>query len=257
MPFSLVPRAFVFEKCVQLGQHVRLHQQVMFDPESDYVVEGEEIFLEAGDTTPTRLTKEQAYQFNIAHAAYSRSMWDDIPDVSINGSFFEGIIAELKSPSFDIFIDNIGPKLMQLAEALSWEEIFVISDSKRPYLAQKNSYKDVKNATDKLLEMGLSRTTHEGVVLKEKSIRDFFSTIFWIVRCNATAPGICFSSPNSKTVGTLCKYGNIHFDCFDRAEAENLKNALKSVSFREAQNNICNNNFTGPGAITGREIIME
>lgn len=257
MLVEFVSREFVFKKCPQLAQHLMDYQQAMFNPLDDVYVEGDEVILELDSVTPTVLTEEQANQLNIEHAAYCMAMRDEFDRTPKKATWFGRIIAELDAPTFEVFIENIGQSLVRLTLALGWDEVFVVCDARRPYLAQDNTYKPVRNATQNLLAMGMTRTSIEGAVLNENTIPDFFASIFWIVRCNASAPGICFSSSNSNIIGTLCKHGNIHFECYSQAELGLLKEALKASSFIEVPSGICRENFSASRAIGGRQIIVE
>lgn len=257
MLVEFASREFVFKRCPQLAQHLMAYQQAMFNPLDDVYVEGDEVFLELDFETPTVLTEEQANQLNIEHAAYCMAMCDEFDGTPRKAAWFGSIIAELDAPTFEVFIENIGQSLVRLTSALGWDQVFVICDARHPYLAQENTYKPVRNATQNLLAMGMTRTSIEGAVLNENTISDFFESIFWIVRCNASAPGICFSSSNSNIIGTLCKHGNIHFECYSQAEREFLKEALKTSSFIEVASGICFENFSASGAIRGRQIIVE
>lgn len=254
---EFVSREFVFKRCPQLAQQLMAYQQAMFNPLDDVYVEGDEVFLELDSETPTVLTGEQASQLNIEHTAYCRAMRDEFEGTPKKAAFFGSIIAKLEVSTFDIFIENIGQSLVRLSSALGWEEVFVICDTRSPYLAKGNTYKTARNAVQNLLAMGMTRTSTEGVVLNENTISGFFASIFWIVRCNASAPGICFSSPNSNIIGNLCKYGNIHFECYSQTERGLLKDALKASSFIEVPSGICRENFSASGAIDGRQIISE
>ena len=128
---------------------------------------------------------------------------------------------------------------------------------KDPYLAQENSYKPVRQAVQNLLSMGMTRATNEGIRLDRVTSAEFFGSIFWIVRCNASAPGICFSSPNANLVGKLCKHGNLHFESYSQSESDTLRTAFRTAGFRELPNGVCVENFSNSGAIDGRAITMK
>lgn len=257
MLVELISRKTVFQKCPRLAEHVMSYQQAMYDPSEDILLEGQEVFLDLDDDTPTTLTKEQADQLNSEHAAYCAAMRDDFEELPTESNFFKRIIAELNVSSFDRLVSNFGESLNRLSTALEWDNVIVISHALIPYLAQENSYMPVKEAIRNLNKMGITQSSTQGVVLNKLTNIDFFTSMFWVVRCNASAPIICFSAANSNIIGTLCKRGNIHFDCYDESETKSLKNALKKANFIEAPDAICVEQFSESSAIEGRQFIID
>lgn len=254
---ELISRSLAFKQCPQLAKQIMDHQQVMFNPEEEVYAEGEAVYLELDDDQPTVLTKEKANELNSEHAEHCMSVCDEFEEIPPQSAWVERIIAELNAPTFESFVEDIGQSLVELSLALGWGELIAIGERKAPYLAQENSYKPVRKAVHRLLSMGIDRKTHDGIILRQSDCAEFFASMFWIVRCNASAPGICFSSPNSNIVGKLCKHRNIHFESYDQAESDILRTALRTAGFRELSNGVCAENFSSSEAIDGRSIVMK
>lgn len=253
---ELVSRKSAFEQFPYLAYHVLEWQKAVYNPSDSFLNEGEEVFLEVDDDVPTVLTKKQAEKLNVEYSAECLELCDDFVQPPSEFKFYKSIIGELETATFTDFTERIGKSLSNLSVELGWENIVLISNSRTPYLAQDNSYKPVKEAVRTLTKMGIRKTTSEAIKVSEETIEDLFAAIFWIVRCNASSPGICFSSASSKTVGTLCKYGNIHFDCYDRSEAIKIQQAFLIAGFKEAANGVCIEKYSDQNAISGREIVL-
>lgn len=229
----------------------------MYNPSHNLSFAGDEVYLKSDDENPTTLTQHQADQINREYSEHCLAVCDTFKEPPIQSAFYEGIIAELDTTSFNIFAENIGQNAYQLSLELGWESIIVISNTRVPYLQQKTPYEPVKEAINTLIDMGMSKSSTDALRLGPRTIASFFRVIFWIIRCNAAAPEISFSSKNSNIIGTLCKYGNIHFDCYNEAEAGLLRQALKAANFIVVADKICTEKFSDATAIEGRKLDLE
>ena len=257
MQLEFIPRKLAFEHCPQLAQHLMSWQKAMFTPSDDKLYAGDKVYLEGDDETPSVLTQDQADSLNDEHSKYCLEMCDKFEAAPAQKEFHSGVVAELDVSSFEAFIENIGNRLNQLSLELGWDSIMVISNTRTPYLGQENSYQPVKMAFEKLIALGMTRTSTQAVLLNRNTAVEFFGSIFWIVRGNISTPEISFTSKNSHIIGTLCKHGNIHFDCYEKSAAVLLLKALSKANFVKVPNGICEERFSKSSRIEARKLKLD
>ena len=254
MVVQFVSRQIIFDKNQVLARHVFDWQNSCYDP-TDYLVEpGESVWLDLDDKEATKLNDQQSKQYNSEQVAYFKSLRDEFvraPDVQKS---VRTVIAETKYESVSKFHQNIGKLSHQLFKLLDWSEVLLISDSTRPYLAQTNDYPPVTNAEKTLFKLGFDRKLTDGIIVSMPVVDSLFSSFFRIVRYNASSPYIFFSSPKSSIIGTLCKYGNFHFELYDQTEEEKLMSAIDESEFSLIENGICEENFSPDTSIEGRQL---
>ncbi len=257
MGLKLVKRKKIFEQNHVLAHYIYHWQRATLNPENDRYEAGETVWLEPDDEEATVLTEEQAHELNSDYEDYCDTMRDSFDETPQDAEHTGSVIAELPSKDFETFTTKIGRRLKALAEQMGWEELLIISDAKSSYLNQDNSHPPVQNAEKRLKSLGLTKEHKGGIILSLDSVEDFFSAIFWIVRCNATAPEISITAKSAPVIGTLCKYGNIHFECYDEAEERKLQKALIHADFAIAEGGACEEHFSEDGTIEGRSISLE
>lgn len=211
---------------------------------------GEKVYLENDEDEPTTLSEDQARRLNQEIAEDNAARCDDIDAHLPKLKYFGEVIAEFPASETDDFARELGEKTMALVTEMGWDEVFVMPRWIAPFLDQENDYPAVKSATDQLMKMGLTSEYSGGIVLNARTAEAFFRNIFWIVRCNASAPDIVFTGVNSSVFGLLCKYGNIHFECCDAEEKQELLKSISSVGLNAVQGRTCE----PAGAIEGRKL---
>jgi len=257
MSVEFVTREIIFDRNSVLAWHIFDWQKFNYDPAEHFVEAGEEIYLELSDEKPTVLSEKLAEEVNRQAISYSESMRDIFEQVPPRLKKYEIVIAELPIDELEVFMAQIGIKLKALCDHMNWSQIHIISDSRSPYLLQDNAYPPVKLAEKKLNDMGLEHDFSGGIILESTSIQEFFSPIFWIVRCNASAPYINFCAEGSKTVGVLCKYGNVHFEPYCEREKKQLLAAMGDTGFEESEDGCCYERFSEDSAMEGRKISLD
>jgi len=255
---EFISRQDVFAKNQILARAVYEFQKSSFDLEEDGYCEGEEVFLELSDEEPTVLTAEQAKQLNDDFFDYCEALSDDFepehePETV---SYVGNVIAELRASDFSGFCRDVGPCLNQLCQQMGWQHLLMIPVFRAAYLGQDNDYAPVQKARSGLIEMGLDKTYSSGIVLEGGDLSRFFSLLFWIVRCNGEAPYFYFAAEGSAILGTLCKYGNIHFDCYAHEDLSKFHDRLRRAGFVLSEDGICEERFADEGAIEGRKITV-
>ena len=155
----------------------------------------------------------------------------------------------------DVFIYSIeiGKIFEQLSNELGAELIFIL-DYNVPWLSQENDFKPVLKALNYLKEIGATKEFNGAFKLSGDELAEFGQNLFWIIRCNASLPYCWFSTDRHQFVGTVCKYGNLHFETYsDRIKKQIVKFADKHSLIKIDE---CIEGFSTKGGIDGRQIIM-
>lgn len=235
------------------ARHIH-NSQKEFAP--DLWAPGEEVLFDNDSDEATALTVEMADKLNKEAEDQWLERCDlfDPPPPQIKGS--GTLIAELPCRTFDLFAETIGGKIEALCSAMWWDVLLVLPVMATPYLIQENDYPPVERATAALIDLGLASDFMGGMVLQPSSAASVFNPLFWIVRCNASAPYIAFAAAGSAVVGTLCDYGNIHFDTYKATEKAQLEDALGDVGFNIPPDGVCDEKFSDESAVDGRKMVL-
>ncbi|MEM6667181.1 MAG: hypothetical protein AAF638_12355 [Pseudomonadota bacterium] len=251
------PRCDAFAEIPALAHMVHDWQRDVFhrDPEDTYA-QGDEVWLDLDAPAAVAITSQQAEELNREEAEYLARLRDrfdppppDYPDKAT-------LIAELDAPSMAAFVDAIGRAMAALSAAMSWGNLTVLPMSRAPILIQENDAPQVAAAEVALLDMGLTRDFEGAMDAPAEKMAGAFGPLFWIARCNASAPSIALGAAGSSIAGMLCKYGNIHFYVCDPADMPGFVQALAACGFLVPEDGLCRERFSETGVIDNRQIIL-
>lgn len=253
MSIEFLSRETILKQNQIFARHIH-NAQLAFAP--DLFEPGEEVLLDDESDEATALTVEMADKLN----REANDQWlqgcdpfdPQPPQIEESGT----LVAELPCRTFDLFAETIGGKVEALCHALSWDILLVLPVSVTPYLTQENDFPPVKRATTALVDLGLEPNFSGGMGLQPSSAARVFGHLFWIVRCNASAPNVAFAAAGSSVVGTLCDYGNIHFDTYRATEKAQLAGALRDVGFNITRDGACEEKFSDESAVEGRKLVL-
>ncbi|WKN42347.1 hypothetical protein [Tunicatimonas pelagia] len=115
----------------------------------------------------------------------------------------------------------------------------------------KTDYAPVQATRQALLDVTASNNYDEAYVLDTMSVKDMVQHLFWIARCDASAPEYIFLYPKDAYYFiSICKYGNIHF-YISGGNKSVLSSELKSFGLQEWQGREYER-FSNSGGIEGR-----
>lgn len=140
-----------------------------------------------------------------------RSFFDCIgyqsPSYKVNNK-----IISLNHTDIETFSSALSKKLMELFQIIKATRLIVISGLKLDFFGnRKNSYKPLKKAYKKLEEIVESKSFREAFTIEIADIPTFTEILFWITRCDPSAPEYIFLFDEGQQIQmNLCKYGNIH-----------------------------------------------
>jgi hypothetical protein len=208
-----------------------LDLQMSYKPEP--FEEGESIILESDDDQGTILTKELTEKLN----REQNEEFETNRDVSpfMNSEKLEFIESRLVISSKDNtteYLIDIANSIEKIRIELKETDLIVLGTQNTPWLYQENEYLPVKNALD-YLKQRIDNKFCGGFLLSEDEIQEFIPHLFWLTRCNASLPYFYMSFPKSKTVITLCKYGVLHFEFYDKNEKLKILKILSDKDFKE------------------------
>lgn len=257
MTIELVGRDIIFKQNTYLARHLYDWQQSMFDPSVDVYEAGEEVWLDIDADEPVVLSEEQADVLNKDNEENCLAMIDPLESPPPDIPRPESCIAETEATSFDQFLELIGPAFIKLSEVMDWKEIHFITAYRDAYLTQKNDYPPAERAAEELKKLGIGDDYAGGVIAKRNETFMVLGPFFTLQRYNASAPYVNFAAAGFSVVGTLCKYGNIHFDCYEAHEFILLKEALLQSGFTVPVDGICEDKFSHSDLCEGRRIALD
>lgn len=254
MKIEATDRNAIFENFPTLSSAVQAWQEQTYCLENVLFKAGESVWLDDDDDAPTELSAEMAERLNKETEEEFRALKDVFTQETHLSRPEDTLIVEMAAKSFEDFTANIGRSFSQLAEAMHWEEFALISDCRRPILVQDNDFPSVRKAEDRLLHFGFTKTDTNGFVADTEGLSAILGNLFWIARCNASAPGILISPRASATVAMLCKYGNFHVDFYKMEEKARFESELPQSGLKVEKDGICHERFSEEGAISGRAL---
>lgn len=253
---KLITRQAVFQAQSVLAHYVHAFQTAAFDPVSQAFQAGEAVFLSSDDDEPTVLSEAEALKLNAEQQLYFDGLTDRFDTLPKAFIFAGQVIAELDEKSFERFCEIVGDRLERLCRAMGWQCLYLLGSTRQAILAQRNDTELVQKARADLFGLGLTEDYCDGFQFDCTDLSVLMASLFPIVRFNAEAPSICFSGAEAMVVGVLCQYGNIHFECYDEAEFDQLKTGLVETGFICINDGICEERFSPDGVIDGRRITV-
>lgn len=197
--------------------------------------EGESVILDLDDEEGTILTKELSEKLNREQNELFEKERDLNPFTNSEELEFIGshLVISSKDNATEYLID-IANSLEKIRIELKESDLIVLGIQNTPWLYQDNEYLPVKNALN-YLKQKIDNKFCGGFLLNKDDIQEFIPHFFWLIRCNASLPYFYMSFPKSKTVITLCKYGVLHFEFYDKNEKLKILNILSGKDFKEIE----------------------
>lgn len=127
---------------------------------------------------------------------------------------------EVFTERFEALLKNVGV-----------EKVIVVLNAKCDWFYQKNNYKPVKEAMLQLRKIVGGKHYYGGFEVDTNFLRHMIKIIFWIGRCNASLPYIHIISEENKTSFMICKYGNLHAECYSLEMDKKISEISKKLEF--------------------------
>jgi hypothetical protein len=163
------------------------------------------------------------------------------------------LILSSKSPKGDA--KGLAAEMVNLSKHLGITSLIFLGDTETPWLHQQNDYPRAKLATKYLSKKKVGRKFNGGFAIGAVELLQFIPHLFWLVRCNAALPIVHFMDKDQNFIGSICKYGNLHFFTLNKKFDNLLKEALKKSHFSISEDLKCSDQFSTTGRIKGRQAI--
>jgi hypothetical protein len=157
--------------------------------------------------------------------------------------------------NINTFTAELSSKVKELLNAINASEFILISHLKLDFFGnRKNKFKPLVNAYKNLEKIVGQKSYEEAFIFDLESLPEIIEMLFWITRCDPSAPEYLFLFDNEQKIQiSLCKYGNIHLTQFDKEVLTEKKLSTLGWAIIEEESD----NFTEDGAIDGRQMKME
>jgi hypothetical protein len=169
---------------------------------------------------------------------------------------FKTYILTLPSKSFKGHAKALGIEVTKLVKVLHADSLIFLGDTETPWLHQDNDYKPVKEAQEYLTVNKVSKRFNGALQVDTVELPTFIKHLTWLTRCNASLPYFHFIDEGQTIVGSICRYGNLHFDALSEQADKILNSHVDSSRFEYGDHNSCKNWFGKASAISGRQIIV-
>lgn len=208
-----------------------LELQMSYKPEP--FEEGESIMLELDDDEGTILTKELTEKLNKEQYEEFEANRDVNPFTNFEElKFIESRLVISSKDNTSEYLIDIANVIEKIRIELKEIDLIVLGIQNTPWLYQENEYLPVKNALD-YLKQRIDNKFYGGFLLSKDEIQEFIPHLFWLTRCNASLPFFYMSFSKSKTIFTICKYGVLHFEFYDKNEKLKILKILSDTDFKE------------------------
>ncbi|MCC6548922.1 MAG: hypothetical protein IT279_02515 [Ignavibacteriaceae bacterium] len=144
---------------------------------------------------------------------------------------FESLILAHGSRSLNHYPSAVARSFSRLMEMLQINEYFMIAHLPHQLLAKsKMSYPPLAKAYKRLSAISPSDSRQHAFLIRNELSAEVIKSLFWIHRCDQSVPEYVFFAPKDDSfVMSLCKYGNIHFEAFTQARADQIRSLHKKA----------------------------
>jgi hypothetical protein len=167
-----------------------------------------------------------------------------------------GYVLSFESKSAKGHAKTLSLEIVKLILSLGVTDLVFLGDTKTPWLYQENDYKPVREALEYLKNNNIGSRFNGALQLDNSSIQIFIKHLFWLSRCNAALPYFHFSDLEMNIIGTICKYGNLHFYTLNESIDSTFNNAIEKTKFEIMGERSCGNQFSKSSKINHRQTIV-
>ncbi|GMU85122.1 MAG: hypothetical protein AMXMBFR48_03640 [Ignavibacteriales bacterium] len=155
----------------------------------------------------------------------------DCLEVTSPPETFESLILAHNSKSLNHYPSAIARGFSRLMDILGISEYYMIAHLPHQLLAKsKMSYPPLARAYKRLHALSPSDSRQHAFLITNEISDEVIKSLFWIHRCDQSVPEYVFFAPKDDSfVMSLCKYGNIHFEAFTEARANQIRSAHRKA----------------------------
>lgn len=233
-------------------------QQIRYDPSVNGSIyeSGEIIYLNNDSPEPKAITQEESDTLNREAIEEYKSRRDHIDIISDIQTFKSSSLYQCTLTDIHTYASNLGTSIKELSNSMNWPSVIFLLDYSIHWSYQDNDYEPVRKALDYLKHIGVDQNFNGGINTNGSDLETFVEHLFWLVRCNGSLPNCYFSGNGSKTMGTICKQGNIHLEFYSEEEKNNFRKVANRIGIIEIRDAVCDEKFSETGSIEGRQITL-
>jgi len=225
-------------------------QEQQFNPALKHNKYNAGVMYDLALSKPRHYSQEEVDQMNKERLKEYNQKKDNVETISIQEKYAGTIIYKLPYAEINYYAQNLSKSIVTLCEELAWKSVIFLPVYPIPWLEQQNDYKPGKKALDYLKSVGTTDDFTGGFKVNGTDLEKLVKNLFWIFRCNASLPYCFFSGIENDFVGSICKYGNMHFHFYSRSEMIETRNTALDLGMTKIEQ--CFENFSKTGRIKGR-----
>ena len=142
-------------------------------------------------------------------------------------------------------VEIIASGLEKLNENLKWGGMLFIPEFPYSWLEFINSKdENERKVADWFLNEGVDKNFNGAIYASDEDLRAFIQLLVHFIARRVDSFPVCrFAGVNSDGIGSVCKYGNIHYLFYKDGEYTNFKNAIKDTHLEEIPFGACEYKF--------------
>ena len=247
-----VARHEAFGLAPALASAIRVWQLALYDPQQLFAP-GDRVWLDSADAGPAILDTASAERLNRETIEQIEALVDpgeawppELPPCGVE------LVAEPDCANMRGLGAAMKRHLRALAAASGMREVLVAPLVRMSVLNPQNRHPPVARAMARLRDEGFDTTGGLVAIGPVEVVADLLGSLFWVARCNASAPQLFIGAPGSDWSAQLCRYANLHFTPCGERDA--LAVLLRRSGFVLPPDGQCSERFSRRAAVAGRRL---
>ncbi|MBS1771618.1 MAG: hypothetical protein JST82_02070 [Bacteroidetes bacterium] len=178
---------------------------------------------------------------------------DDVNVTSYQNQLIGQLVYKVDADNIYDYIQQLPEAFFRFSELMKWKELSFLLLYKVAWQKQQNDYPPVKMELQHLRSIGVDDNYKDAIKATGTELIRLLRSVFWLGRCNASLPYIHFAATGSNTAIYMCKFGFLHFYCYDEKEKQKIEVAASESGLQLFAEQT--SDFLEGGIIMGRETL--
>jgi hypothetical protein len=170
---------------------------------------------------------------------------------------FRSYMLTLDSKSLKGYTKLLASELSNLTKNLGLGSLIFLGDNKNYWMTKlslgRNDYRVLEYAKQYFLDNKVDKNFNGALEVDNEALITFVKHFFCLVRCDASLPYFHFMDAGQNLVGSICQYGNLHFDTLNQKIDDQFIKALIESKFVSVEDRKCYSSFSKTSAIKTRQ----
>jgi hypothetical protein len=170
---------------------------------------------------------------------------------------FRSYVLTLDSKSLKGHTKLLASELSNLTKNLGLGSLIFLGDNKNYWMTKlslgRNDYRVLEYAKQYFLDNKVDKNFNGALEVDNEELITFVKHFFCLVRCDASLPYFHFMDAGQNFVGSICQYGNLHFDTLNQKIDDQFIKALIESKFVNVEDRKCYSSFSKTSAIKTRQ----